>query len=115
MKDPDPSGVAFMQDFFEEWTSFHLIGRRFKLIKVHLPESSAQRYEKHRANDREEDHKQETHPHVAASRRSAPPCPVPSPRKKLVAALERFDGYKSDANRKKTKRYEVNKHKRADV
>jgi hypothetical protein len=35
--------------------------------------------------------------------------------KKLVAALERFHGYKSDANRKKTKRYEVNKHKRADV
>ena len=41
MKDPDPSEVEFMQDFFEEWTSFHLIGRRFKLIKVHLPESSA--------------------------------------------------------------------------
>jgi hypothetical protein len=39
---PDPSGVEFMQDFFEEWASFHLIGgRRFKLIKVHLPESSA--------------------------------------------------------------------------
>jgi len=41
--------------------------------------------------------------------------PALSPRKKLVAALERFHGYKSDANRKKTKRYEVNKHKRADV
>jgi hypothetical protein len=26
MKDPDPSEVEFMQDFFEEWTSFHLIG-----------------------------------------------------------------------------------------
>jgi hypothetical protein len=70
---------------------------------------------KHRANDREEDHNRRrirmSLPR-AVQRRPALFC---LREKKLVAALERFHGYKSDANRKKTKRYEVNKHKRAEV
>jgi hypothetical protein len=36
-------------------------------------------------------------------------------RKKLVPALERLHGYTADANRKKAKHYEVDKHTKTNV